>query len=134
MTLIYHRCIFTDNEADRFTFTTLLVGDEMSRKTATEMAEILTNLYEDTFGGKKRGRYQITRSGFTELSGRKKLQDSFIYKVIDEALDWGYIVVDLGDYLVVIEVSVTENYRQVPKSKIKEITEEDEEEEYDEDE
>jgi len=98
----------------------------MSRKTSDEMAEILSDIYEEKFGGKKRGRYQITRSGFTELAGRKKLQDSFIHKVIDSALDWGIIVVDLGDNLVVIEVSVTENYRKVPKSIIKEFISEDE--------
>jgi len=105
----------------------------MRRKTAIEMAEILSELYENTFGGKSRGRYQITRSGFTALAGRKKLQDSFIYKVIDAALDLDYIVVDLGDYLVIIEVSVTENYRQVPKSIIKEIISQDEEDDDEED-
>jgi len=102
-------------------FSTPIGDNDMSRKTAEEMAEMLSDIYEEKFGGKKRGRYQITRSGFTELAGRKKLQDSFIYKVIDSALDWGYIVVDLGDNLVVIEVSVTENYRKVPRSIITEI-------------
>jgi|GEM_PF-1537508 len=102
------------------------------RRNAEDMATILAEIYEKKFGGKARGRYQITRSAFTELSGRRRLKDSFVYKVIDACFDEGYILIDLGNNFVVIDLAVTENYRKVPKSIVKEILEEDDEVEDDE--
>lgn len=85
-------------------------------KTAEEVATLLASIYEEEFGGKRRGRFKISRSSLRRLAGRKRLEDSTISKVIDAALELGYVVSDLGDYLTIVEESVMLNYRPVPKS------------------
>ncbi len=76
------------------------------RKSAEKMAEIIEEIYEEKFGGKSRGRFQISRSAFRQLSERKKLHDSFIDEVAEEALELGYVLVSLGDTIAIIEEQV----------------------------
>lgn len=85
-------------------------------KTPEQVALLLANIYEDEFGGKRRGRFKITRSSLRRLAGRKRLEDSTINRIMGAALEIGYILVDLGDNLAVVEESVMLNYRPVPKS------------------
>lgn len=99
------------------------------RLNASEVAEILENIYETGFGGKKRGRFKITRSDFRKLSNRKNLHDSFIYDVSEEALELGYVVFPLYDDIVVIEEEVIRNYRKVTKKIIDENIEDENDDE-----
>jgi len=101
------------------------------RKSAEKMAEIIEEIYEKKFGGKSRGRFQISRTAFRQLSERKKLHDSFIDEVAEEALELGYVLVSLGDTIAIIEEQVMLNYRNVPKSIINEYLSEDDEDEKD---
>ena len=103
-------------------------------KNAEKMAEIIDEIYEEKFGGKKRGRFQISRSQFRKLGGRKKLHDVFIYEVADECLELGYILIYTGDIIAIIEESVVMNYRNVPKSILGSYIDEEDDEEEDEDE
>lgn len=96
-------------------------------KSAEQMAEIIKEIYEERFGGKKRGRFQLSRSQFRRLGGRKKLHESFIEEVADECLELGYILIVIGDIIAVIEENVVLNYRSVPKSIINSYVEEDDE-------
>ena len=95
-------------------------------KTAEQMAEIIDEIYEEKFGGKSRGRFQISRSTFRRLAGRKNLRDSYIEEVADECLELGYVLVPLGDIIAIIEERVMLNYRKVPKSIINSYLIEDE--------
>ena len=85
-------------------------------KNAAEIAEILSEIYEQKFGGKSRGRFQISRSMFRTLVGRKVLRDAFIDEVASECLDLGYILFVIGDIIAIIEESVVIRYRSVTKS------------------
>lgn len=85
-------------------------------KPVGDVAQALIDIYEQTFGGKNRGRFKISRSNLRRLSGRKRLEDTTIEKIADAAYDKGLIVVDLGDYFAVVEEGVMRNYRPVPKS------------------
>lgn len=85
-------------------------------KTAKKMAEIFEEIYEEKFGGKNRGRFQISRSQFRQLGGRKILRDAFIDEVAEECLELGYILISTGDIIAIIEEKVVLNYRNVPKS------------------
>ena len=85
-------------------------------KTAEKMAEIIEEIYEEKFGGKKRGRFQISRSQFRRLGGRKSLRDAFIDEVAEKCLELGYILIPIGDIIAIIEENVVMNYRKVPKS------------------
>ncbi|NWH05700.1 hypothetical protein [Desulfobacter latus] len=96
------------------------------------MAEIIEEIYEEKFGGKKRGRFQLSRSQFRRLGGRKKLHDAFIDEVADECLELGYILIIIEDIIAVIEENVVLNYRSVPKSIINSYIEEDDDDDEDE--
>lgn len=94
-----------------------IFGDKMAkRKTAEEMAKIINEIYEERFGGKGRGRFQIQRSIFRKLAGRKNLHDTFVVEVSEECADLGYILIPLGDIFAVIEENIMLSYRKVPKS------------------
>ena len=97
-------------------------------KSAEKMAEIIDEIYEEKFGGKRRGRFQISRSQFRKLGGRKQLRDAFIEEVADECLELGYILIVIEDIIAVIEENVVLNYRNVPKSIINSYIEEDDDE------
>jgi hypothetical protein len=83
-----------------------------------EVAKILAAIYEKDFGGKERGRFQISREGLREISGKRRLEEAFITTTINEAYELGFVVTDLGDDFSVIEESVMRNYRRVPKQMI----------------
>lgn len=85
-------------------------------KSAEEMATIIKEIYEKKFGGKRRGRFQISRSMFRRIAGRSNLRDAFVQEVADESLDNGYVLIPIDDALVVIEKRVLDNYRAVPKT------------------
>ena len=86
-------------------------------KSPEEVAQFLSDIYEKQFGGKKRGRYRISRINLRSLSGRKILQEGIVEAVTYRALeDFGLVITDLGDEFSVIEVDVLRNYRAVPKS------------------
>ena len=87
----------------------------MANKTPDEIAEILSQIYEEGFGGKERGRYRISRSNLRTLSGRKRLEDSIIDSVIDSTYEKGLVVTDLGDEFSVIHEGVMHNYRRVSR-------------------
>ncbi|OEU76645.1 MAG: hypothetical protein BA869_04890 [Desulfuromonadales bacterium C00003107] len=102
----------------------------MSRlKSPQVVGEAIKEIYEQKFGGKKRGRFQITRSQFRKLGGRKVLRDTFIDEVADECLDRGFVLIPVGDIIAIIEEGVVLNYRKVPKSVINPYIIEDEDEE-----
>ena len=90
-------------------------------KTPADVAKDLADIYEKTFGGKKRGRYKISRGSLCSLSSRKRLEDSIIDKITDAAYDIGYIIVNIGEYFAVVEEGVMLNYRPVPKSVLSEF-------------
>ncbi len=92
-------------------------------KAPEDVAQELADIYEKTFGGKKRGRYKISRGNLCSLSLRKRLEDSTIEKITNAAYDIGYIIVNLGEYFAVIEEGVMLNYRPVPKSVLSEFVE-----------
>jgi len=89
------------------------------------VAQKLSAIYERSFGGKNRGRYKISRVKLRQLSGRKRLEDSTIDKIINISYEMGYVVVDLGDYFAVVEEGVMNNYRPVPQSVVADLIEDD---------
>jgi hypothetical protein len=82
---------------------------------AKQVAKILEKIYETEFGGKDRGRFQISREGLREISGRRRLEDTVLAAIINEAYERGLVVTDIGEGFSVIEEEVMRNYRKVPK-------------------
>lgn len=93
----------------------------MSIKNPAEVANALANIYEESFGGKDRGRYQISRQGLRNLSGRKRLEDTIVNDIINEAYELGFVLTDMGDDFSIIEEGVMRSYRKVPDRVISKV-------------
>lgn len=85
-------------------------------RSVNEVVEVLRAIYEESFGGKSRGRYKLTRSQFRILCGRSRLEAALTMKIVDAALDEGIVLIELGDHFCVIEESAVLAYRPVPKN------------------
>lgn len=96
----------------------------MSHKTPEEIVEALGDIYETKFGGKRRGRFQIPRALLKQIAGRKKLHNSLLEAVIQEAYERGYAVIDREEMISVIELSILEGHRKVPVKVAQEFMEE----------
>ena len=93
----------------------------MTNKTPEYVAKLLRKIYRTKFGGKDKGRFTITRNHLRELSGRKRLEDSTIGQIVDEAYELGLVLIDLGDDFAVIDEDVMHRYRKVPERIILEL-------------
>jgi hypothetical protein len=97
-------------------------------KNAEDMADILVDIYRKEFGGKKKCRYQISRSQFRKLAGRKRLRDAFIEDVAKECLEYGWLLIIFEGGIALIDEDVVRKYRTVPNSIIKLFVKDDDEE------
>lgn len=80
-----------------------------------EVAEYLNrNIYEESFGGKDRGRFLIDRKQMRDLLGTSKLHDSTISKLYTACLDEGIIMIDLDEVFAFIEAKMVRKYRKAP--------------------
>lgn len=92
------------------------------RKNPEDVAEALEQIYESAFGGKKRGRYQISRPRLRALSQRGRLEDTIVHQIKAAAFERGLEMIDVGDDFAVIGVHVMRNYRKVPQRLIRELS------------
>lgn len=90
-------------------------------KSTKDIAFALKEIYETEFGGKKRGRYQISRQAMRELSERRRLEESTVEAIVSETYELGFVVTDLGDDFSLVEVDVMRSYRKVPTRVISEM-------------
>jgi len=104
------------------------MGDQ--KKNAEDMLYILLDIYRKEFGGKKKCRYQISRSQFRRLAGRRKLRDAFIEEVAEQCLENGLLLIIFEDNIAVIRTSVVRKYRSVPMDIIESVIEEEDIDEF----
>ena len=74
--------------------------------------------YESTFGGKTRGKFQITRKGVKDLLGLKRLHPSTVRKLTDACLVQGLVVIDVDDSFAFAETEFVSKWRKLPTSRI----------------
>jgi hypothetical protein len=92
------------------------------RLTPYQAAWALTLLYEAAFGGKKRGRFRMSRSEFKKLSRRSALHDSFINDVDSEISQWEYRVFNANDFIFVMSETSLRALRRAPRHLIAQAT------------
>lgn len=83
-------------------------------KTPEEIAISLQGIYESDFGGKARGRFQISRGAFRRIAERTNLQTALVQLVIEEARELGLVLTELEEDFFVVEAAVMKTYRKVP--------------------
>jgi len=91
---------------------------------AWEIAETLADFHEESFGGKIKGRYQITRKLMKELTGRKFLRQDFLDQITEHLYDLNLTLIDLaGDTFIVIPTKILEGYRKLTTGMVKSFIE-----------
>ena len=89
------------------------------RPTAPEVADLLAMLYGRAFGGKRLGKYRISRKYLRELAGRQRLTPDFIHELGDELFERGFIIADLETFFAVLDQRLFNSYRRVNATAIK---------------
>ncbi|WP_449244186.1 hypothetical protein, partial [Desulfobacca acetoxidans] len=64
-------------------------------KSPRELAEILLQIYEMSFGGKKRGRFRTARKNFRNLSNLPVLTEDYLHQVYMLLRRVNLILIDL---------------------------------------
>jgi hypothetical protein len=94
-----------------------VTGDHMATVTDDKIREVakkLWKLYEESFRGKDRGRFCLTREQLKRALDTKSLHASTIERLRDEAQILGLIVLDLDDRFPCVEERVVRRYRRPP--------------------
>ena len=64
-----------------------------------QLAEKLKDIYEQPFGGKKRGRFRTSRQNIRRLAKSPVLTDSYIHAVYEELLYFDLILINIDSAL-----------------------------------
>lgn len=92
---------------------------EMSGKlSAWEIAQSLSEIYEQGFGGKPRGRYRISMKHMRTLTGRRRVTPDVVQAIATELFEMGYVLIDLETFFVVLAQRTFSSYRRVSDSTV----------------
>ena len=72
----------------------------------------LAALYERPFGGKDKGRYRIAMKLMRQMTGRRRLYEDDIREISRALLEYGYILIDMDSFFVVMSANAFVNYRR----------------------
>lgn len=78
----------------------------------TAAADQLAALYNESFGGKPKGRYRISVKLVRQLAGKRRLYEDDICTLTREMLERGYVLIDMDSFFVVIGANTFVNYRR----------------------
>jgi len=78
-------------------------------------AKLRREMYEESFRGKDRGRFCLTREQVKRALGVERLHTSTIERLQDEALRVGLVIIDLDDRFPCVELGVARRYRRPPE-------------------
>ena len=88
-----------------------------------EIAARLAALYQLRFGGRRTGRFRVSRKYLNKLSGRKRLSDQLLQDVADEIFERDFVFIDLESYFVLLDQKLFTGYRRVTGSAIDRLAE-----------
>lgn len=95
----------------------------MDDQRITALAQKLyLEIYEAEFGGKARGRFQLTRQDLKKLLGIKRLHASTMQSLIDACLKTGLVVIDMDDTIAFAEEAYVSKWRRIPSRLIDDYT------------
>ena len=91
------------------------------RLSAHEIAEVLAALYTKSFGGKRTGKYRISRKFLRQLAGRRRLPSGFVDQIGEELFERGLVIADLEMFFVVLDQKLFNSYRRVTSAAIGDV-------------
>jgi len=83
------------------------------RPTPYEVACKLANFYDQSFGGKKSGRYRVSIKNLRRLMQRRRIVDEFVRLLGEEMFELGYVFIDMESFYVVTNARTFTNYRRL---------------------
>lgn len=86
----------------------------MTKLTANETVALLKELFEIKYGGKEQGRFKISIDNLLELSGHTLFTRSFIEELEAQAAEEGIMLINIGSFYAIMELSILKGYRNVP--------------------
>ncbi len=78
----------------------------------TSAAKQLAALYDESFGGKSKGRYRISLKLVRQLAGKRRLYEDDIRSLTREMLERGFVLIDMDSFFVVMGANTFVNYRR----------------------
>ncbi|QTD32705.1 hypothetical protein [Pseudomonas fluorescens] len=79
-------------------------------------------IYTETFGGKARGKFLLSRESLKELLGVSRLSTAAIEAFTTQCLNRGLTVVDMDDSFAFAEKRFVKNWRKVPNNIVRKFT------------
>jgi len=77
------------------------------------VASRLDGMFDEEFGGKRRGRYRISEKFMRHLIGRKRLYPETIRQLQQAMFERGFVLIDMDGFFVVIGAKTLASYRRV---------------------
>lgn len=81
-------------------------------------ADRLAQLYGETFGGKRTGRYRMPIKLVRQLTGRRRLYEEDMRVLGREMFERGFVLIDMESFVVVMAASSFVNYRRANEERI----------------
>ena len=78
-----------------------------------DVARQLAHLYDQSFGGKPKGRYRMATKQVRDLLGRKRLYEDDIRMLTRACLEEGIVLIDMDSFFVALNANAFVNYRRV---------------------
>ena len=91
------------------------------RPSVQQASEVLITLYDAPFGGKRSGRYRLSRKAMREILGRRHLPPVVLEELIDEVFEAGYLLLDLETHFAILEQRIVNNYRNVTQAALAKV-------------
>jgi hypothetical protein len=85
---------------------------------ANPIAGALVRLYEESFGGKERGRYRISTKFLRQITGRKRLYAEEMDAIGRALFERDLVLIDLERFVVVLSQKTFDSYRRVNEAAI----------------
>lgn len=86
------------------------------------IADRLSSLYAEKFGGKENGRYRVATKTIRNAVGRRRLYEDDV-KILARAMyERGYILIDMDTFFVVMSANSFVNYRRTNEHCFKGMT------------
>ena len=86
-------------------------------------AALKKQIYTETYGGKSRGKFLLSRESLKELLGLSRLSQALIEELTTQCLNIGLTVIDMDDSFAFAEKRFVRNWRKAPNILIQQITE-----------
>jgi hypothetical protein len=83
-------------------------------------ADRLVHLYGQAFGGKPHGRYRIAVKLVRQLMVRRRLYEGDIKALTRALYERGFVLIDMDNFLVVLNANTFVNYRRVNEESLDE--------------